>query len=125
MIHGSCLCGATAFEIDGALAPGSLCHCSQCRRQTSHVYASTHVPDSALRLTRAEHLRWYRASPAARRGFCGQCGSVLFWDPADEAMISVSLGALQPPHPGQVARHIFTGDAPGYYPLDDGLPKAD
>lgn len=125
MLTGSCLCGATAFEIDGDLAPGTLCHCSQCRKQTSHVYSSTHIPQANLRMTRDDDLRWYSASPVARRGFCGACGSVLFWDPQGEDRISVSLGAIDPPHPGRVTRHIFTADAGGYYPFDDSLPRAE
>jgi hypothetical protein len=31
---GSCLCGAVAFEITGALRSVIACHCHQCRKQT-------------------------------------------------------------------------------------------
>ena len=125
MITGSCLCRATAFEIEGDLAPGTLCHCGQCRRQSSHVYASTHIPQANLRMVRDAELRWYQASPAARRGFCGACGSLLFWDPFDEDRISVSLGALDEPHPGRAAKPIFTADKGSYYPIDDSLARAE
>ena len=125
MITGSCLCGATAFEIDGDLADATLCHCGQCRRQTSHVYASTHIPEASLRMVREDKLRWYAASPAARRGFCGACGSVLFWNPGDEDRISVSMGALHEPHPGRMGMHIFTDHKGSYYEIDDSLPKRD
>ncbi|MGR3802139.1 GFA family protein [Marinibacterium profundimaris] len=124
-ITGACLCRATTFEITGDLSPGTLCHCGQCRRQTSHVYSSTHIPQASLRLTRDDRLAWYQASPMARRGFCSACGSVLFWDPFDEDRISVSLGALDAPHPGRVVKHIFTADTGGYYPIDDSLERAD
>ena len=49
---------------------------------------------------------------------------MLFWDPGAEDKISVSLGAIAPPHPGKVVKHIFTADAGGYYPLDDSLDRA-
>ena len=125
MIAGTCLCGATTFEIHGELAPGTICHCGQCRRQTSHVYASTHIPESALRITRVDDLRWFAASPRAKRGFCGRCGSVLFWNPGDEDRISVSLGALVEPHGGTLAKHIFTAHKGSYYDIEGSLPRQD
>ncbi|MEM8739980.1 MAG: GFA family protein [Pseudomonadota bacterium] len=124
MIAGSCLCGATTFHITCDLSPGTLCHCGQCRRQTSHVFVSTHIPEADLHLTSQDDLRWYRASAVARRGFCGACGSVLFWNPDDEDKISVSLGALKEPHPGYLAKHIFVADKGGYYELNDTLELA-
>jgi hypothetical protein len=102
-----------------------MCHCGQCRKQTSHVYVSTHVPKSALTMTAAADLRWYAATDAARRGFCGACGSVLFWDPAAEDSISVSLGALQEPHSGMVEKHIFTAHKGGYYDIQGSLPQCE
>ncbi|QEW18061.1 hypothetical protein LA6_000218 [Marinibacterium anthonyi] len=123
MLTGSCLCGATSFEIDGDLAPGTICHCGQCRKQTSHVYASTHIAKAALRMTRDDQLRWYAVSPMARRGFCGACGSVLFWNPNDEDRISVSMGALNDPHEGRLTRHIFTAHKGRHYEIGDDLPQ--
>lgn len=124
MLTGSCLCGATAFEITGDLAPGTLCHCLQCRKQTSHVLAGTHIPKANLRMTRDDDLRWFAASDIARRGFCGACGSVLFWNPNDEDKISVSLGAIDEPHDGRLTKHIFTGHKGGYYDIGDDLPQS-
>ena len=123
MLTGSCLCGATSFEIDGDLAPGAMCHCGQCRKQTSHVYASTHIPKANVRMTKDADLRWYAASDIARRGFCGACGSVLFWDPHDEDKISVSMGAIDEPHDGRLTRHIWATHKGGYYEIGDDLPQ--
>jgi len=123
MLKGSCLCGSTTFEIDGDLAPGTICHCGQCRRQTSHVYVSTHIPRANLKMTRDTDLRWYAASNKAERGFCSACGSVLFWSPNDQDKISVSLGALIEPHPGTLAQHIFTAHKGAYYDIDVALPQ--
>jgi len=123
MIDGACLCGSTRFQITGDLAPGSLCHCSQCRRQSSHVFSSTHIPKANLTFLSEGDLRWYAASPAAKRGYCAACGSVLFWNPNDEDKISVSLGALKEPHSGHLSEHIFTQDKGAYYDIDAPLPQ--
>lgn len=126
MINGSCLCGAVSFRIDGPLTPAVLCHCSQCRRQSGHAWASTHIDESALTLSGETHLRWISVSETARRGFCGECGSVLFWNPRDEDKISVSMGSIDPPHGVRIEKHIFTASKGDYYDINDGLPqKAD
>ncbi|WP_186766370.1 GFA family protein [Phaeobacter marinintestinus] len=125
MHTGSCLCGDVRFEIDGDLTPPSACHCGQCRRQSGHVWASTHIPNDRFRLTNNVGLRWFQASDIARRGFCGHCGSFLFWDPKDEDAISVSMGVLDAPTDTTLARHIFVADKGDYYDLNDGLPQSD
>jgi hypothetical protein len=64
-------------------------------------------------------LRWYAASAKATRGFCGACGSSLFWKPADESYIAVLAGALDPPTGLEIAAHVFVADKADYYELDD------
>ena len=98
MRTGSCNCGGVRFEIAGEMPAASVCHCGQCRRQSGHVWASTHVPDDQLTLTAQEGLRWYRSSDRAQRGFCGTCGSFLFWKAEGEAATSIAASAeVAPP----------------------------
>ena len=125
MIKGSCLCGAVALEIDGALPPVSACHCVQCRKQSGHHWASVHIPRGALHVTKDVGLRWYQSSEKVRRGFCGTCGSFLFWDPAEEDRLSVSMGILQAPTGTSLAKHIFVAGKGDYYDLQDGLPQSE
>ncbi|MFV0514071.1 MAG: GFA family protein [Jhaorihella sp.] len=121
--RGSCLCGGVAFSVNGQLAPPSVCHCGQCRRQSGHAWASTHVPRASLNFTADASLRWYASSEIARRGFCGVCGSVLFWQRRDEDDISVSMGAFDAPTGTRLARHIFVADKGDYYEIADDLPQ--
>lgn len=121
--RGSCLCGAVRLEIDGELHAPDACHCSQCRRMTGHYWASTDVPDAQLRVSGAEHVRWYQSSATVKRGFCATCGSVLFWKPLQRDTTAVSMGALEAPTGTQLARHIFVADKGDYYRIDDGLPQ--
>ena len=57
------------------------------------------------------------------RGFCGICGSFLFWKRGDEGLTSFSLGSLDSPTGLQLERHIFVADKGDYYTIDDGLPQ--
>lgn len=123
MHRGSCNCGGVRFEIAGAMPPASVCHCGQCRRQSGHVWASTHVPDDQLTLIAQDGLRWYRSSDRAQRGFCGTCGSFLFWKAEGEAATSIAMGALDAPTGLRIARHIFVADKGDYYDITDDLPR--
>ncbi len=120
---GGCLCGKVRFTTRGPLREVVFCHCSQCRRQSGLYYAATSIPADRLSLDGAEHLTWYAASSFAKRGFCGTCGSLLFWKPDDEPRYAVLAGAFDRPealHPGY---HICTDGRAGFYAIGDGLPQ--
>ena len=59
----------------------------------------------------------------ARRGFCRQCGSLLFWQAHDEDTLNVSLGAFDGPTGLTMQNHIFVADKGDYYDIADGLPQ--
>ncbi len=103
---GSCLCGDVRFTVNGPLRDVSVCHCVMCRRASTSVGAYTACAPQDIAI-RGSKLRWYRSSPIARRGFCGKCGSQLFWEPSDGGHLSVSLGSLDDPSSLTIGRHIF------------------
>ena len=119
---GQCLCGAVRFEVRGPLTEPHACHCGQCRRQSGHYVVGTEAKRADLALTEERGLAWYRSSEWARRGFCGDCGSVLFWD-NDGDLIGLNAGSLDQPTGLTLARHIFVDDKADYYEIDDDLPK--
>ena len=126
MNNGSCLCGDVKFQFEGKLDQTDACHCVQCRKWTGHFLPSTEVLRSALTIHGAEHLSWYQFSEKAKRGFCKQCGSSLFFDPIDKVKhnwIGVSLGAFDTPTNTSIARHIFVAEKGDYYEIDDGVPQ--
>lgn len=122
-MRGSCLCGAVVFTSDAALRPVILCHCSQCRKTSGHVWAATSVPRAALRIVRDEGLAWYQSSDRARRGFCKCCGSSLFWDPVGGEDISIGAGCIDGETGVSVQCHWYVDDKGDYYGLTDGLPQ--
>jgi hypothetical protein len=70
-----------------------------------------------------ESLRWYQSSTAARRGFCQNCGSQLFWDASGANHISIMAGAIDEPTGLKGAEHIFVAGKGDYYEICDGLPR--
>jgi hypothetical protein len=114
-MHGSCLCGAVQFDAEAPLRSVIVCHCTQCRKASGHVWAGTSVPEDRLRLTNPEALRWYRSSPKAQRGFCADCGASLYWKPDVEELVSIAAGALDGATGLTVAAEWYMEDAGDYY----------
>ena len=124
MTHrGSCLCGAVTFEFDGDLRAPDACHCSQCRKQSGHYFASSDVPRAALTVHGADKVTWFASSEHVRRGFCSNCGSTLFWDPIQRDSIAIAMGAFDTPTQTHLKMHIFVADKGDYYEIADGLPQ--
>lgn len=123
MHKGSCLCGAVTFEVAADLPGPDACHCTKCRKQSGHFFASTDVPKSALTIRGEDDLRWYQSSDKARRGFCGTCGSSLFWDPLFRDWIGIAMGAFDGPTETRLHVHIFVADRGDYYDIEDGVEQ--
>src|SRR5690242_21925758 len=129
MATGRCLCGAVRYEVHGPLRDVLICHCEECRRWHGHVSAFTAARREDLVVDDEREVRW-TDSPAsdadARRGFCGECGSSLFWDAPGRETISIAAGTLDDDSGLRVAGHIYVSQRADYDDLpDDGLPRHD
>ena len=126
---GGCLCGEVRYEVNGPMQSIMACHCEQCRRTSGHFVAATAVKGDDVTLTEEKGLRWYHSSDIARRGFCGTCGSSLFWEPTpieestDLHHISIMAGTLDSPTGLALTNHIFVEWKGDYYDLTDGKPQ--
>ena len=123
MLKGSCLCGDITFQTDAAPQGASMCHCSQCRKQSGGIWSSAYVAETDLTIT--GDVLWYGASASAKRGSCPRCGSFLFWKAHDEETISFALGAVDGPTGLELTKHIFVRDKGDYYTIVDDVPQRD
>ena len=127
-VEGSCLCGNVRLKIDSLDRNVVACHCQQCRKQTGHFVAATRAANSALHIEGEQHLRWYSASEEAERGFCQNCGSLLFWRLKGSDHTAVMAGCLESPTGLTLSHHIYVDDKGDYYELESGLdtyPESD
>lgn len=124
METGSCLCGAVTFEGQRSDRGIGVCHCKMCRVQNSGPLMAVKF-DSGVSLTEARGLKWFASSDKGKRGFCGECGSTLFWSApyAAEGAWDVSVGALDDAVDDQIFEHIFVESQPTYYDFADGAPR--
>lgn len=121
MTTGSCLCGAVHYTISGTMRPVIACHCTQCRKTSGHHVAATSAHRDQIAVT--GEVTWFQSSDSARRGFCGTCGSNLFWDGEGENL-SIFAGTIDGPTGLQIAGHIFCADKGDYYDLPEDLPRS-
>ena len=122
---GRCLCGAVTYEVRGPLRDVLLCHCIECRRWGGSAGAFTATRAEDLVVGETSALRWIDSPDSdngARRGFCGDCGSSLFWQAARSERVGIAAGTLDAPTGLRVAAHIYTHQAGDYERLEDGLP---
>ena len=124
---GRCLCGAVTYEVRGPLRDIVLCHCIECRRWSgtgAGAFAAAHDDDLVVA---GDALRWVESPDSirnARRGFCVDCGTSVFWKAPELERTGIAAGTLDAPTGLRVAAHIYTHQVPDWDELpEDGLPR--
>ena len=125
MHEGSCLCGSIRFKVNGNIGAPGACHCTQCRKQSGHYFASANVRKADLEVSGQQHLAWFQSSAKIRRGFCAKCGSWLFWNSPARDWTSIAMGAFDGSTSTHLERHIFVAEKGDYCDIADGLPQND
>jgi hypothetical protein len=124
---GRCLCGSVAYEVHGPLRDVIVCHCVECRRWHGHVCAMSEARREHLVVADGRALRWVTSPDSdehARRGFCSECGSSLFWDAPAREGIGIAAGTLDEPTGLRTVAHWYAHSPGDYYELpEDGLPR--
>ncbi len=118
--NGRCLCGSIKYRVVGGMRDILTCHCKTCRRWQGYFAAYSSAPLRNIEVDGIQSLRWYRSSDEAKRGFCGQCGSSMFWAPTAEERWSIAAGTLDQPTGLRNALHIFV-ESKGNYSIADGI----
>lgn len=122
------MCGAVTYEVRGPMRDISICHCVECRRWGGYLGAFSATRSGDLVVT-GDALRWVESPESdrgARRGFCGECGSSLFWEPAESELVNVAVGTLDRPTGLRVVGHWYTRQAGDWDELAaDGLLRDD
>lgn len=125
MVTGRCECGSVTFEANEVRPTVNFCHCSQCRRTSGHQWAATRADNDKFRLTSSDTLKWYVSSDIAKRGFCSNCGSSLFYQVNDADHIGIAAGCIDAPTGLTGGKHIFTASKGDYYDIADGLQQVE
>ncbi len=131
-IRGSCLCGKVTFEIDKAVGPFEICHCSRCRKVSgSNGLAAVGVNTEDYHfLSGAEYIKTFAAPilhqpPAYHSNFCYNCGSpVPLVNPEDD-WTEIPAGLFDDDLGISPDKHIFIEFTPAWDSIADDLPQFD
>ncbi|MET2897297.1 GFA family protein [Vibrio rotiferianus] len=118
-MKGTCLCGAievTAPQHNEV----SLCHCDMCRKWSSGPLHAVHC-GPGVRFSGAEPKR-YQSSQWAVRGFCGECGTNIYYHLLATDEYILSAGLFNEPD-FKLSLEIFTDEKPAYYDLQPHSKK--
>ncbi|MFT3836121.1 MAG: GFA family protein [Myxococcaceae bacterium] len=123
---GGCACGAVKFEVTGKLRDVVFCHCSKCRRWHGHFGAYTRTRKDGFALKEQKGLKWHSINATCRRGFCQECGSVMFFDDDDSPdTLGITAGVLDDPTGLKPLAHIYLGSKGDYYGAPNDAPGYD
>jgi hypothetical protein len=72
----------------------------------------------------SDDLSWYESTSEARRGFCGHCGSTLFFESARWAdEVHIALAHMEGPIDRSPKAHVFYDTHVDWVELGDDLKK--
>lgn len=84
--------------------------------------AATQTAEEDLQI-RGDSLTWF-ATADVEYGFCGECGSTLFWrSPRVPRQISIAAGTLTPPTGLKAIAAIYTDYASDYHAFEESIPS--
>ena len=124
---GSCLCGESAFEVEGQPMFMQSCHCTRCRRSRGAAHG-TNV------FYKASQFKWLRGGdlavdykvPDARFytvSFCRKCGGAMPRVSVERDLAIVPAAVLDTDLPMRPQRHIFTNYKAPWFEITDGVQQ--
>lgn len=120
---GQCLCGAVRFSATVTAPDIQACHCVQCQRWTGGgPFLSVRTTD--LEMSGEESITAYHASQWGERGYCGTCGSTLFWRMRGKQARSMAVGVFDDQSGLTVTEEIFVDYRPGWLPPFAGAEQS-
>ncbi len=126
VLTGGCLCGSVRFEIEPPTKWCSHCHCSLCRRAHGAAFVTWFgVEKAQFRISEGDSaVQWHHSSEEARRGFCGRCGSTLFFESERWAgETHIVLASMDSPIDRTPRAHVFFDSHVDWVELGDELNR--
>lgn len=124
-IIGGCLCGAVRYEVTELPKSAGICHCRTCQQTTgSASYPFIAVWSDALSISGEykEYTSIGQSGKPVHRGFCAQCGSLLFGRPeAWPSIRTVAASSLDSPEEYKPLVHVWTENAQPWDYMDPEL----
>ncbi|GFE51224.1 aldehyde-activating protein [Roseobacter cerasinus] len=114
-IKGRCLCGAVTLTVQSVNPRLRACHCDMCRRHTSGMFISVDTLPGTLEVSGPAQS--FASSEWAERGFCGTCGSTLWYGTVHDGMRHPAAGLFDAADLGEMTLEFFVDECPQGYAL--------
>lgn len=118
----NCLCGAIQLRATPKNMHASACHCSMCRQWAGSAFMGIDCSDQVT-IKNSEHLRVYASSDWAERGFCGQCGTHLFYRFKENNQYHLPAGLFPSDSDFTFNEEIFIDEKPDFYSFANSTNK--
>ncbi len=113
---GGCLCEAVRYRATFDKPNFGVCHCRMCRKWTGGPLVNVRASSVAFEGTPAV----YASSDWADRGFCGTCGSCLFYRlRSSDGPLHLTFGSLDDVTGLQFTRQVFFDHKPDAYAFEN------
>ena len=113
---GQCLCGAVSFSARDVGNKFGACHCDMCRRWTGSALLGVTIKDKNIVWRGEEHIAQFQSTFWAKRGWCKNCGTNLFFkvtlqgDHSDDT--EIPLGLFDDPSGFTMTNEIYIDHKP-------------
>lgn len=123
MTTGGCQCGAVRYELAVKPSGTHFCHCRMCQRAVGGPFAAlTGVYKDQLTWTKGVPA-FYQSSSVAKRAFCRDCGTPLYFGYNKGEWNCVTIGSLDHPEDVSLEVHYGVESKMPWLCLNDGLPE--
>jgi len=112
-MDGKCLCGVVSIKTPDKKNVDA-CHCGMCRRWGGGPFLVVHC-GSDVEIEGLEKLKVYKSSEWAERGFCGECGTHIFYKLLPTSEYFVLAGLFQDGVEFEFKEQIFIDRKPDFY----------
>ncbi len=114
-IEGACLCGAVSVRARMTTPAMRACHCEMCRKLTSSMFMSLNADQDSIEI--AGDVTLFRSSEWAQRGFCGICGSTIFYSTVGDGARHLAAGLFKDAGGAPMKIEFYEDNCPGAYAL--------
>ena len=111
---GHCLCGAVRFKAHTVNLDVGACHCNMCRRWGGGPLMAVDC-GTDVDFENIETISVYNSSDWAERGFCGACGTHLFYRLKESGQHIMPAGLLDIETDVNFDHQVFIDEKPAYY----------
>jgi len=119
-LKGQCLCGSVKFSATHAEPEFGACHCRMCQRWAGGPFMAT---SARVTFDSEENLVRFRSSDWAERGFCGKCGTNLFYRALHLESYEMCIGTFDETDPFTLNEEIFIDRKPAAYSIAGDHPR--